>query len=343
MKTILTGIKNTGIPHLGNYLGMYLSMADLQSKYVKSGGYKMNAFIPDLHSLNEDRDYSSLDSQTIFNLKCYIASGLDPSDSNTIFYRQSRISAHSELAILLHNFAYMGELSRQTNFKEKSAGNNESVSVGLFYYPILMAADILLYDAEFVPVGDDQRQHVELARDLAIRINNKFKDNIFTVPASMKDQANFAGLDEAPRIMSLSDPTKKMSKSVSDPKGTIDLTDSPESARKKIMSATTDSIGKINYDPINQAGISNLIDIYSLLNKEPIESILARYSNLSYGEFKMVVADSIGEFLSNFKAKLDLVTDDHINIILSRGEETARKISQKKLADFQRVLGFKLD
>jgi tryptophanyl-tRNA synthetase len=339
MKTILSGIKNTGVPHLGNYLGMLKPMGDLQREKVLSGEFCLNAFIPDLHALNSDPDYKKMVAQTIFNVKCYIAAGLDAKDLNTLVYRQSRVPAHSELAIVLHNFVGMGELARQTQYKEKVGRGDESVSVGLFYYPILMAADILLYGAEFVPVGEDQRQHVELARDLAIRFNNKFGD-VFTVPASMKDQVRFAGEEEPIRIMSLSDPNKKMSKSVSDPRGTIDLTDMPEIARKKIMGATTDSVELIQVDKLDQPGITNLLNIQALMEGRKLAEVADDYLGITqYGPLKTKVADLVCDFLERFQAKLAEISDQQVLVLLESCEERARETSSALLKLAQEAVG----
>ncbi|MDD3035903.1 MAG: tryptophan--tRNA ligase, partial [Candidatus Saccharimonadaceae bacterium] len=300
---ILTGIRSNEEPTLGNYLGAIAPMVEMQRKYA--GEYQINMFVPDLHSFTTPIDYDKLYDNTLDNLKYFIASGLDLKNKNTYLYRQSYIPAHSELTWILDCFTYVGEMNRMTQFKEKSsqlriasyektleelskkypnetlsnvinsieASNKASsgVSVGLFNYPVLMAADILLYGAKYVPVGEDQFQHLEIARDIAIRFNNKFGD-IFVVPEPTKVQSEFIKRDKGLRIRNLVDPTKKMSKSDVDDKSKILLIDSPELASKKIMSATTDSVGCINFDWDNQPGVSNLLQILAILtNRDQTE------------------------------------------------------------------------
>lgn len=239
-QTILTGLRANNQLHIGNYLGAVLPVIDLQKKY--GGDYQINMFVPDLHSFTTPIDHSRLQQQIIDNVRLFLAAGLDYNSPSTYVYRQSYISAHSEMAWILSCFTGFGELSRMTQFKEKSEDQKDDhVSAGLFTYPVLMAADILLYNAEWVPVGDDQRQHLELTRDLAIRFNNKFDSEIFTVPNEWDKQLAFAVRQSGLRIRSLRNPEKKMSKSIEDPAGTIMMTDSPAASAKKIMSATTNS------------------------------------------------------------------------------------------------------
>ena len=336
--TILTGIKNSGRLHIGSYLGAIKPMVELQQTKVKSGEYQMNMFIPDLHVLTVPTDYAKLKRFMLDNLKLYIACGLDPSDVNTHLYRQSRISAHSEMCVLLNNFTSFGELSRQTQFKDQHSKGAE-VSVGLFDYPVLMAADILLYNSRYVPVGDDQRQHLELARNIAIRINNKFGE-IFVVPDEIKKQVEFAGLEKSLRIMSLASPTDKMSKSVNDPRGTIDLQDSPAEARKKIMAAETDSLANVNYDPIKQPGISNLIGIYANFKNLKLVEAEAKFKGSErYGDLKKQVADVVCEFLEDIQLKFSEISDEEVMQILERGELTVKPTADKTLLRMQKVLG----
>lgn len=338
-QTILTGIKNSGRLHIGSYLGAIKPMIDLQKSKVISGDYQMNMFIPDLHTLTVPTDYAKLKRFMLDNLKLYIACGLDVSDANTFLYRQSRISAHSELCVLLNNFTGFGELSRQTQFKDKKSRGDE-VNVGLFDYPVLMAADILLYNAKYVPVGDDQRQHLELARDISIRINNKFGD-IFIVPEEIKNQVKFSGGDKSLRIMSLSNPTNKMSKSVSDPKGTIDLLDSPDDARKKIMSAETDSLASVNYDPTEQPGISNLIEIYANFKDLSLSEVEAKFKGSErYGDLKKEVTDVVCEFLEKVQLKFREITDEEVLAVLEKGEIKVKPTADQTLHRMQKALGF---
>src|SRR3990172_9529620 len=229
-EVILTGLRSNSECHLGNYLGAILPMVKLQKKHA--GQYQLNMFIPDLHSFTTPIDHGTLYEQTIQNLKVFVAAGLDIEQPDTFIYRQSYIPAHSEMTWLLDCFAYFGELSRMTEFKEKGK-QQTNVSIGLFNYPVLMAADILLYDARWVPVGDDQRQHVEFARNIAMRMNNKFS-KLFVVPESSEKQIEFTGRKQPVRIRSLKNPDKKMSKSIEDPAGTIMLSDKPSDAAKKV-------------------------------------------------------------------------------------------------------------
>src|SRR6266550_3135841 len=243
---VLTGIRANGVPHIGNYLGAMLPMVEIQRRHGES--HDMFFFVPDLHSFTTPVDHGTLYEHTIRNLKYFVAAGMDFWAPGVYLYRQSYIPAHAELTWILDCFTYFGEASRMTQFKDKSGGQelgtgNSGVSVGLFNYPVLMAADILLYNAKYVPVGDDQKQHIELARDLALRLNNKFTDvfpdGVFTtVPEDWSKQLAFAKRDSGVRIRSLRNPEKKMSKSVEDPAGTITMTDDPASAAKKVMGAT---------------------------------------------------------------------------------------------------------
>ncbi len=229
-EVILTGIRSNEEPTLGNYLGAFVPMVQLQQHYA--GHYQLNMFVPDLHSFTTPIDHTTLYENTLTNLKYFIAAGLDTTDEHTFLYRQSFIPAHSELTWILDCFTGFGEMSRMTQFKEKSADNNNNVTVGLFNYPVLMAADILLYNARWVPVGEDQFQHLEITRDIALRMNHKFGE-LFTVPEPVAKQHQFFGKDQGLRIKDLQNPTKKMSKSDETGKGVIFLSDTPDAARKK--------------------------------------------------------------------------------------------------------------
>ena len=253
MKTILTGIRSNSVLTLGNYLGALLPMVRLANAH--SGEYQVNIFVPDLHSIISDVD-GDLQQNIIRTIKYYLAAGLKVNE-NVHIYRQSYVPAHSELCWILNCVATMGETSRMIQYKEKSKGQ-ESCNVGIFDYPILMAADILLYDAEYIPLGEDQFQHIELTRNLAMRFNHRFGAEIFTVPVKTADQVKFMGVSDGIRIRDLLNPEKKMSKSTVAENSKIMLDDEPEKAAKKIMSATTDSIGKIKFDMWAQPGISNL-------------------------------------------------------------------------------------
>jgi tryptophanyl-tRNA synthetase (EC 6.1.1.2) len=268
-----------------------------------------------------------------------LASGVDYSKDNVFLYRQSQIPAHSELAWILSCFGYYGELQRMIQFKEKAKQQRQNVSVGLFTYPILMAADILLYNADYVPVGEDQKQHLELTRDLAIRFNNKFGD-VFVVPKPWSEQLEFTKRTEGVKIYSLTDPTKKMSKSITDPKGTILLTDDPELAAKKILSATTDALGQINWDWDKQPGITNLLQIYSLLKGISKEETIAMWQGQTqYKNFKQEVADLVQTFLMNLQAKFAQISDSEAEAILNQGASKAAIIAKQTLTKVQKVVG----
>ena len=257
--------------------------------------------------------------------------GLDT--SKTTIFLQSDVSAHSELNSILINYLYMGELSRMTQFKDKSAKmNNEAIGVGLFAYPVLMCADILLYNPDIVPVGEDQRQHVELCRDLVHRFNSHYNKEVFIMPKAITPKVGA-------RIMSLSDPTKKMSKS--DPKGDIFLKDEPNIIRKKIMSAVTDTGSDIYYDPINKPGISNLLQIYAALSDITIEEAQAKFKDIhQYGEFKKIVADKVLEELVPFQERYKtFLNNKTINEVLNAGKEKARYVANKTLTKVKKTVG----
>lgn len=327
MKTILTGIRSNSVLTLGNYLGAMLPMVRLANKYSKQG-WQVNIFVPDLHSIISEVD-GNLSENTIRTVKYYLAAGLDLNE-NVHIYRQSRVPAHSELCWILDCVATMGETSRMIQFKEKSKGQ-ESCNVGIFNYPILMAADILLYDAEFIPLGEDQFQHIELTRNIAMRFNNKYGE-IFTIPAKTSDQVKFMGEEEGVRIRDLLNPEKKMSKSTAAENSKIMLDDAPEKAAKKIMSATTDSEGKIKFDMFNQPGISNLLQIEALINDIPLQDVISTWAGEThYGDLKKKVAGSVTTLLTNFQEKLADISDAEVNILLEQGEKYANEVANKKL------------
>lgn len=359
---ILTGVRSNDEPTLGNYLGAFVPMVRLQKE--KAGDYQLNMFVPDLHSFTTPVDHGSLYERTLKNLKYFIAAGLDVNNPDTYIYRQSFISAHSELTWILDCFTYMGEMSRMTQFKEKSQNylvteegekllaedgealivdtvQNNSVSVGLFNYPVLMAADILLYGAKWVPVGDDQKQHLEITRDIAIRMNNKFGD-VFTVPEDWKHQLEFASLDSGVRIRSLSNPDKKMSKSIQDPRGTVLLSDDPADAAKKVMSATTDSVGEIHFNWENQPGVTNLLQILALLGERDQAHVNAEWEGKSsYGELKKAVADVVQTFLTDFQARYAAVDEDALVSKLVASEDSMRTVANATLLTVQQAVGLR--
>ncbi len=335
---ILTGLRANNDLQLGNYLGALLPIIEMQKKH--SGDYQINLFVPDLHSFTTPIDHSKLYEQTINNLRVFIAAGLDIDDTNTFIYRQSHVPAHSELTVILNCFTYMGELSRMTQYKEKGEGQT-SVSAGLFDYPVLMAADILLYGAKYVPVGADQTQHVELARDIAIRMNNKFGD-LFVLPEAEKEQIEFANSQARLRIRDLQKPEKKMSKSDESGKGVIYLTDSPEAATKKIMSAATDSLENVNYGNDTQLGITNLIDILAALSGREVQDIANEYQGQTqYGPLKTATAKAVSEFLTGFQERLASVDDDKLMAKLEASETAMNIAANETLTGVQKALGLR--
>ena len=325
MKRSLSGIKPTGNLTLGNYIGALRNFKKVQDEYESF------VFIADLHALTLPIDPQFLKNNTKDIVAFYLATGLDT--SKTTIFLQSDVSAHSELNSILINYLYMGELSRMTQFKDKSAKmNHEAIGVGLFAYPVLMCADILLYNPDIVPVGEDQKQHVELCRDLVHRFNSRYNKEVFVMPKAITPKVGA-------RIMSLSDPTKKMSKS--DPKGDIFLKDEPNIIRKKIMSAVTDTGSDIYYDPINKPGISNLLQIYAALSDITIEEAQAKFKDIhQYGEFKKIVADKVLEELVPFQERYKtFLNNKTINEVLNAGKEKARYVANKTLTKVKKTVG----
>lgn len=336
---ILTGLRANNEFTLGNYLGAIKPMLDLSKK---AGEYQINMFLPDLHTITVEVDYNTLYSHIIHCLKQYVAAGLDISNQDIFIYRQSYIPAHSELAWIIECFTGFGEASRMVEFKDKSNQiGTDRVSAGLFNYPMLMAADILLYGAKWVPVGDDQRQHIELTRTIADRFNKKFGD-IFVVPEETKNQAKFAGLESPLRIRSLRNPDKKMSKSINDPNGTILLTDKPEEAAKKVISATTDSVGKINFNWEKQPGISNLIQILALISDSSIQEVTQQWAGQSsYGNLKSAVASAVSEELSKVQSNLLNVDDNELMAKLQASEQAMETVASAQLLKVQQAVGLR--
>lgn len=330
---ILTGLRANNDLTLGNYFGGILSMIEMAK--TKSDEFQINMFIPDLHSFTTPIEHDLLYNQILHNARLFVAAGLPLDDDNISLYRQSYISAHSELTWILDCFTGFGEMSRMTQFKDKSSGQGEDrISVGLFNYPVLMAADILLYDAKYIPVGEDQTQHLEFARDIAERMNARF-GRVFTVPEPVSKQYEFFGKKRGLRIMDLQNPLKKMSKSDDSGRGVIFLGDDPKLAAKKIMAAETDSVGQVNLDRLNQPGIANLLEILSLLRAKPLDEVAAEFAGQSrYGDFKKIVAQEVEIFLTDFQSKLAAVND---TAILQKLESSERQVSLTAKATLERV------
>lgn len=324
-KKMLTGLQPTGAITLGNYIGAIKQMVDYQEIYESI------LFIADMHAITVPIDADTLASNIRQLIAIYIACGIDP-EKNMIFL-QSDNEFHANISWMLECNTYFGELSRMTQFKDKSK-KNANFSAGLFTYPVLMAADILAYDVDYVPVGIDQKQHVEIARDIAIRFNKKYGDT-FKIPELLIRA-------EGTKIMDLQDPTKKMSKSSENQKGVIRLLDDTASIRKKIMSATTDSVGKINFDPENQPGITNLINIYVSLTGMKKEEVLEKFSDSNYGTFKTAVADVVIAEVEKIQARYnELVNSDELDRILDNGKEIARGIAKEKYELMKNKIGLR--
>ena len=325
MKRMVSGIKPTGELTLGNYIGALRNFVKYQDDY------ELYVFIANLHCVTVYQEPKDLRKNLKDAIGLYLACGLDPQKC-TIFL-QSDVYEHAQLGWLMTCMSYMGELNRMTQFKEKTQNaKDENITAGLFVYPPLMAADILLYDADYVPVGEDQKQHVELTRDLAQRFNNRYSET-FVVPEPLVAKVGA-------RIMSLSDPSKKMSKSEESNKGCIYLLEDINSAKKKIMGAVTDMCAHVNYDKINQPGVSNLLEIMSSLSGEPIDSIVTRYEGKGYGEFKKEVAEVVAKELTMIQNRYnEIMSSGQIEQILKEGAERAHRIAFRKLKKVQKKMG----
>ncbi len=322
---LVSGMQPTGRLHIGNYLGALKNFVDLQN----SGEYQCYFFLADLHALTEGPAPKTL-SENILNLAAdYLAAGIDPKKSAV--YQQSLIPPHTELAWVLNTIAPMGELERMTQYKDKAARQKENVNVGLFDYPVLMAADIILYDAKVIPVGDDQLQHLELTRTLARKFNARF-GNTFFEPKGL--------LTKTPRVMSLKDPLKKMSKSDSD--GCLFLDDTPEDIRKKISRAVTDSDGVIKYDVEHKPGLSNLLEIYSALTHMEPAMVVKEFSGENYSVLKQRLAEVVVEYFAPFRAakKKLLAKPVAIRKILEAGSKKAGATASKKMLEVKKKVGY---
>lgn len=324
-KVILSGIQATGDLHLGHYIGVLKRFVEMQEKY---NCYYM---IANLHALTVRRDPKELKENAYKLLASYIAAGLDP-DKSTIFL-QSQVHEHAELGWVLDCYTYMGELSRMTQFKDKSAKHADNINAGLFTYPSLMAGDILLYQADLVPTGEDQKQHVELTRDLAERFNKLYGDT-FKVPEPYIEKVGA-------RIMGLQDPTSKMSKSSTLPNDTILLIDTPEEIMKKVKKAVTDSEGIVKYDEKNKPGISNLMEIYGIITGKTLDEIEKEFDGQGYGNFKVTVAETIIKELEPFRNKYNelMANPKLLEDIYNKGAQKASEVASKTLKDVYEKIG----
>lgn len=323
MKRILTGLKPSGELTLGSLIGGIKQSIKYQEEYDSF------IFVPDLHAITVPQDSKLLKERIKKNVALYIACGIDP-NKNTI-YIQSENPYHTNLSWALECHTYMGEASRMTQYKDKTS-KGEVVSVGLFTYPILMSADILLYDADYIPVGIDQKQHVELCRDLGERFNKKYGET-FKIPQPMIPKTGA-------KIMDLQNPTKKMSKSEENPKGVILLLDDEKTIRKKIMSAVTDSDTRIIYDEENKPGISNLLTIYASLKEISIEDTVNHFKDYNYGTFKKEVADIVVEKLTEIQNKYnDIINSNELDEILDKGRDKTIELAKKKYEEVMSKIG----
>lgn len=324
MARVLSGIQPSGQLTLGNYIGALQNFVKLQHEH------ECNFMVVDLHAITVPQEPEDLREQTKAVAALFIAAGIDPEKSNV--YLQSHVPAHPELGWLLTTLTYMGELERMTQYKEKSQGK-ESIGSGLFVYPSLMAADILVYNADLVPVGDDQKQHLELTRDLAQRFNSRYGDT-FTIPEPYIPEVGA-------RIMSLDDASKKMSKSNPNPNSYIAMLDSPDVIRKKISRATTDSGREVKYDPQNKPEISNLLGIYTHCSGMSIPEIEALYEGRGYGDFKKDLAEHVVNVLSPIQKRYEEIrTSGELEEILKRGAERASEVAEKTLREVKEKMGF---
>ncbi len=326
---ILSGIQPTGDLTIGNYLGALRQWVDLQDTHT------CYYTLVDLHAITTRQDPQAFRQRCYAFIAQYLACGIDP-EKSTLFI-QSHVPAHSELAWILNCFAYMGELNRMTQFKDKSQKHAENINTGLFTYPVLMAADILLYQADLVPVGADQKQHLEMTRNLAERFNQHYNQSIFKVPEPFIPDQQAGG-----RVMSLGDPLKKMSKSDEDTSNYIGLLDEPKQLIKKIKRAVTDSNDHIAYDWDNKPGVSNLLTLYAAVCHCSIEQATAHFEGKMYGHLKLELADAVVSFLEPIQEKYHYLMDnpEHLNSVLKAGAERANQSATQTLRSVQDAVGF---
>lgn len=324
-KIIFSGVQPSGDLHLGNYLGAIKQWVEMQNEY------DCIFCVVDYHAITVKQDSEVLRKKILEIAKIYMAAGIDPEKS--VIFQQSDISAHAELAWVLNCVARISDLNKMTQFKDKAGINQENVSVGLYDYPVLMAADILLYNTDIVPVGEDQVQHVELARDLAKRFNHQFGDTFKIPEVKIKK--------EGARIMGLDNPEKKMSKSAASAANYIALLDSPEAAAKKIMRAVTDSGSEIVYDKKNKPAIANLLTIYSLLAGLPIKDLEKKYAGKGYGDFKKNLAAEMQKFLTAFQERYKMISDKEVSEILAAGADKIRPIAEETIGKVKERIGVK--
>lgn len=325
-KIIFSGMQPSGTITLGNYLGALKNWTDLQEEY------HCLYCIVDMHAITVRQDPATLRKNARDLMMLYIAAGLDP--EKNIIYMQSHVSAHAELAWILNCFTYMGELSRMTQFKDKSQKHSENINAGLFTYPVLMAADILLYQTDLVPIGIDQKQHLEITRDIAIRFNHQYGDT-FKIPEAYIPKVGA-------KIMSLQNPTKKMSKSDEDANASITVIDTPDTIIRKFKRAVTDSETEVRYDPENKPGVSNLMTIYSVVTGQTIEQVQNEFIGKGYGDFKLKVGEAVVEELKPLQKRFKELSADkaYIDSIIKKNAEIANHLATKTLRKVQKKVGF---
>ncbi len=327
-KRIFSGVQPSGNITLGNYLGAIKNWVDLQNDY------ECLYAIMDMHSITVRQDPQELKKRTLDLLKIYLACGIDP-EKNLLFV-QSHVPSHAQLSWVLNCYTYMGELSRMTQFKDKSKSHADNINAGLFTYPVLMAADILLYGADLVPVGKDQMQHIEICRDIAERFNSVY-GNVFTIPEGFMPKAGA-------KVMSLQEPTKKMSKSDPNPKGYISMLDEFNTIAKKIKSAVTDSEGVVEYreGDDSKAGINNLMTIMSAVTGKSYDEITKDYAGKGYGDFKSDVAEAVVSHIKPIREEYDRLSNDkaYLESIYKTGAERAERIASRMVQKVYKKVGF---
>lgn len=324
-KIAFSGVQPSGVLHLGNYLGALSQWVEMQDKF------DCIFCVVDYHAITVKQDPKILSRNVLDTVKAYMAAGINP--EKAVIFQQSDVSAHTELAWILNCTARIADMNKMTQFKEKSGSKKESASVGLYDYPVLMASDILLYNTDVVPVGEDQVQHVELTRTLAKRFNNDFGET-FKIPEALVRK-------EGARIMGLDNPEKKMSKSAGSAANYISLTDTPEVAGKKIMRSVTDSGSEIKFDPKKKPAISNLMTIHSLISGLSAKELEKKFAGKGYGDFKKDLAGVVADFLNMFQKKYNSFKDDEILEILKNGANKVHPIADETLAKTKKKLGIK--
>lgn len=324
---LFSAVQPSGAVTIGNYIGAIRNFAVLQDEY------DCLYAVADLHAITVRQEPAVLRRNTLELLALFIACGIDP--EKCVLFVQSHVPAHCELTWVLNTIAYPGELSRMTQFKDKSARHAENVNMGLMDYPVLMASDILLYQAALVPVGADQKQHLELTRDLAVRFNNRY-GSTFTVPEPFIPKGSGA------RVMSLADPSRKMSKSDENPNAFVTMSDDRDTVLRKFKRAVTDSDAEVRYDPENKPGVSNLLTIYCAFTGRDTAEAEREFAGKGYGDFKLAVGEAVADVLDPIRAeKARLLADKgYLNAVMKRGEEAAARIARRTLSKVYRKVGF---